>query len=512
MAWNRAAGSPLSGGQADRDTLALHQSVGNVQLERSTLWPQTGAGCVRFDLKTNGYKAITPAGVISVVGSTPALLHASCSVATDAAPSSAAGILYGTTFTPAIDGRSYVRYEPDRRAGIYDKNGRLLGKSVSQLAVGASGTPTELHVAFDGLTKSTVWVTIWIGSTVDAYFDTQTMWADMFPSVTEYFFWGEWLPAGVNRGCYLYLDDGYIEGSTTASDAPHLVALERPRCSEPVDSTTIGNYNAWDSMSWNTVDNANSLVTYVDNGELVTPRDAGTATAVTATTLTGTGAAPFGATDDYLGNWVTMGSRLALVSSNTPTVLTFASWDGATPAVGAYSFLWHDANRSHLQSTVAGESFTLKSTVANPIPVGATIFLVEGRAAARMTGGGKIAPNMRFRLSGANSDNNSTLYASISTSWSVLTAKIDRPGGGTWAQGDFAVSTLEWGMANNPSGDSGCRVSLMQGPTVAYSHTSTLALGPTPVSGSRGLGGLVGFPYLRRSDRRKHQGFDLEAA
>lgn len=71
-----------------------------------------------------------------------------------------------------------------------------------------------------------------------------------------------------------------------------------------------------------------------------------TATGVTATTLTNTGAS--WTTNEHAGRQVTMGSRYATILSNTGTVLTLDRWydpatpggaAGSTPAAGVYVIL-----------------------------------------------------------------------------------------------------------------------------------------------------------------------------
>src|SRR5207247_1528806 len=61
----------------------------------------------------------------------------------------------------------------------------------------------------------------------------------------------------------------------------------------------------------------------------------GTATGVTATTLTDSGAS--WTVNWFAGAVVVRGASSALIISNTSTVLTFASWTGGTPAAGAYT-------------------------------------------------------------------------------------------------------------------------------------------------------------------------------
>lgn len=412
-----------NGGVDDLDTLAVsvYSAVGAIS--RSTSWPQTGAGCVAHDQTTNGNKAISPLSIEFFT--TAGIRPFSFAAAVSATPSSAAGVLYHYPASGAVasGGKRYIRVETDLKLGIYDKLDRLLGKSITTVPSGASGTPQEFTVVFDGLTLSTVWVTIYAGDAVDIAFDTGRVWADVFDTTNQgAIWWGEYLDAGVNHGCTVFIDDGFTTRSTTAGDAPHLAAVPRFRVTEPVDSTTVGNYNAWDSMTNNTVDNANSLATYIDNGELAT----------------------------------------------------------------------HDGDTSHLQSTTAGESFTMKSTATNPVPSGATIFQVEQRHVGRMTGGGKLPPKHRHRLSATDVDSSTVAWGTPVTSYvGVAEGSIIRPGGGSWVDTDFASSTLEWGALSNAT-TPGYRVTHMAGPSVIY-YTDTLPLGTTPQSlGARPLERGVG--------------------
>lgn len=414
MAFTPEAGQVLvSGGQDDLDMLAISVVNSSPAISRVTTWPQTGAACVAHDMTTNGNKAISPLAA-SARWSTAGIIPLSLALAVSADPTSAAGVVYHNTAAgaPATGGKVYVKIETDRRLGIYTKNGALLGKSVTQVPSGASGTPQEFTVIWDGLSLPSVFVIIFAGDAVDATFDTGLAWADVFDSSIRQTWLGEYLDTGVNRGCIVFIDDGMLPKSTTASDAPHLAAYPRVRVSEPVNTTTVGNYNAWDSDDGaGGIDSATSDPTYIDNGELPT----------------------------------------------------------------------HDGDSSYLQSTTDGEAFTMKSTDANPIPVGATIISVEQRMVARLTGAGKLPASFRHRLSATDADvAPGAIWSNYSTSY-VGTGhhNIAKPGGGSWAQSDFASSTLEWGCVNLTL--SGSRITLMLGPSVAY-HTDTLPLSRTPTS------------------------------
>lgn len=281
MAFPNVTTTPLtSGGQDDLDMLAISLYSAAGTISRSTAWPQTGAGCVAYDQTTNGNKAISLASA-SLLFTTASVTAFSFAAAVSATPSSAAGLLYhyATTGAVASGGKRYIRVETDLKLGICDKNGNLLGKSATAVPSGASGTPQEFSVIFDGLTLPSVFVTIFAGDAVDTAFDTGLSWATMFDtSANGSLWWGEYLDGSTNRGCSLFIDDGLIRRSTTASDAPHSTAYPRVRVSEPVNSTTgtvgTGNWTAghWDEGSGG----AGASFAEVDNTELPTHDSDGT--------------------------------------------------------------------------------------------------------------------------------------------------------------------------------------------------------------------------------------------
>ncbi len=81
---------------------------------------------------------------------------------------------------------------------------------------------------------------------------------------------------------------------------------------------------------------------------------AGTASAVSATTMT-VGSAAFTASA-LIGQTVSMGGKSMVITANTTTVLTGASWVGGTPSAGAYTINLNDAKATFTVTVNAGGS------------------------------------------------------------------------------------------------------------------------------------------------------------
>ena len=149
----------------------------------------------------------------------------------------------------------------------------------------------------------------------------------------------------------------------------------------------------------------------------------------------------------------------------------------------------HDGNTSTIASSTESENFTVKSTVANPLPDPWTVAWVAVCAVLRNTDVAKISPGVLLRLTGTD------LAYGTGGGVSTTFVGIQQPAGtqpdlGAWVRADADASTLEWGF-QAASIDAGARVTLMLGPLWIGSNAS-LSLTTTPISTYRRRGIVAG--------------------
>src|SRR3990167_1328385 len=142
-------------------------------------------------------------------------------------------------------GNKLVGIGTDRKLYFYDKGGTQRG-SASTTLIPTAGLQ-EITIFWDGLTLSTVWISVFFGASEELAFDTGVSYVNFFGNIVNQLDWGEILAAGTNRRAQLFADDLYGNRTTTAGDAPHLVAYPRHRgnglIATPPDSE--GTYTAW---------------------------------------------------------------------------------------------------------------------------------------------------------------------------------------------------------------------------------------------------------------------------
>lgn len=249
----------------DKDAANISSYVGVVAVTRQTTRVQTGAAGYDFDLSVNANRAVLAAarnltlpGFVEVFQGYFGLDTAPTIATTLLCVSSAAT---GTT----ADFAKFVEIGTDRKLRCYDKTGAQVGPTSTTL-IPTTGLQ-EVTIVVNKLTLSTVYISVFFGGTEELAFDTGLTTANMFGQ--QYLFWGEPLGAA-NRGCHLYADDMTSRLTSTAADATHITAYPKFNIYGGVNLTSAGSYAAWDSMSGNTVDFANSLAAYIDTGELPT--------------------------------------------------------------------------------------------------------------------------------------------------------------------------------------------------------------------------------------------------
>jgi len=236
-----------------------------------------------------------------------------------------------------------------------------------------------------------VWLSLKFGTgaSEELAFDTGLTATQMFPTGTTYLFWGEALAGGVNRGCHLYVDDLTSRNGAVA-ESPHLSAYPRLNIYGSVNPTGVGNYNAWDSNTNNTQDNANSLASYVDDGELPT-HDGDTSTLQSLVvdekfTLVSTVANPL--PDPFTIAWVAINAVLRLTGAGkgAPGVMLRLAGTDAFGTVGASSASFAGAQdvfsvkpgggawaRANADASTLEHGFT-----SNPFEAGARVTLMLG--------------------------------------------------------------------------------------------------------------------------------------
>lgn len=122
-------------------------------------------------------------------------------------------------------------------------------------------------------------------------------------------------------------------------------------------SIPVGWFNSSSHVSWGNSPKSNTPYN-------TTVKDSGTATATAASTMTDSGAS--WTVDEHQGRYVTIGSSVAYVLSNTDKVLTFALWLRTTPAPGGYSIDQRDFFEASLGKTYA-EDVLPAAKAADPV-------------------------------------------------------------------------------------------------------------------------------------------------
>ena len=193
--------------------------------------------------------------------------------------------------------------------------------------------------------------------------------------------------------------------------------------------------------------------------------------------------------------------RLNIYGAVNPTTLgNYSAWDardGETITMGTSDVTYiddgelptHDGDTQTLASVTVNEKFTVKSTVANPLPDPWTVAWVAVCAVLRITDAAKIPPYALLRLTGTDlapgtGGGASTTFVGIQEPFST------QPDLGAWVRADADASTLEWGLQNSAT-DPACRVTLMLGPLWIGSNTS-LSLTTTPITTYRRRGIVAG--------------------
>ncbi len=207
-----------------------------------------GAKCAALDMTAAGNNASWPLGNQFTVGGgvynstnpqLPCIAIFSAGVSRGASQTQEIGLITDGTQL----GHRYAALDTGGGIRIYNKSGQLRAVAAGQIS---STTAKSVAIVFDGLTLSTVWVSIVVNGTEVASFDTLNTWTQMFDT-TKVLSVGEYLPPTYNPNTILYVDDVVLETSYTASDAPHLVQYPAFKISggATTPATSEGNYTAW---------------------------------------------------------------------------------------------------------------------------------------------------------------------------------------------------------------------------------------------------------------------------
>lgn len=411
---------PVYGGEHnDKDAENASVFMGVVDVSSSTTRVQTGARGNEHNLVGVSKKAVLQGG--RALASTPAILVCSAAGGLSAAPAQAMGLLVGHTNEGSAIGTSglkkLVQIGTDRLLRFY--SAQAVSTQVGWPSVTAIPTTglQELMVVYDGLSHTTMWIHCAIGTAWELSFDTGLSWSAFWGGGTINVFWGDYTDGSTDHNVTLFTDDLIIANSTTAGDAPHLIAYPRLRINGARNPTTNG-FHSGGAGNWTNQAAAAATFAEVDNSELPT----------------------------------------------------------------------HDSDTTYWTTTGNSTTQGVLSTDANPVASGATVRHVMQRIVAQTTDASKGGLRCIMRLGGVDVVTN--FFWVPSTSYGGNYAlNLARPGGGAWAVGDFAASTLEWGSASAASGLLALRVTLELGPDIAYS-TASHALAPTP--GIRRRGVVVG--------------------
>ena len=213
----------------------------NVAVQNTAGRQQTGSYGYSSNYNLTGSQVIGP-GVQGVITATN-IFVLSFAAGVDAAPSATAPI-----FVRKVSSSYYnhIILGTDRSLRFYDKNGNQVG-SASITVIPTTGMQ-EVVVVFDGTTLSTVYIKVYFGDTEELAFDTGKTPDNFWDTSNGEFYFGD-PNNGSDKNFVLYSDDVVIRSSSTAGDAPHLIAYPRLRGAGGITTppTSVGTYDAWDA-------------------------------------------------------------------------------------------------------------------------------------------------------------------------------------------------------------------------------------------------------------------------
>lgn len=398
MAFTRGGAPVYSGEWNDADGENISNIMGVVDVAPSTARFNTGLRSNAFDLVGISKKALQVTGSL---GSAGKLIMKQAFVGLSAAPASEMALVsahgnYGASASFSGLNR-HLRIGTDRKVRAYDKNGVQSGTASTTL-IPIAGLQ-QITLALDGLTLSTVWISVAFGTSWELFFDTGLTWPQFFFNRTLY--WGDAVDAATNRNVTLYIDDATYQESTDPLDVPHLTQYPDYRIASAASGDSNGVHVSWTNQ-------AGAAASWIetDNSELPT----------------------------------------------------------------------HDAEATYWTTTASVRQL-VKSSAANPLPVGATIGWVMQRTVGRSTDATKGPYHAAMRLGGVDLTTN-MVYVPGTSYLGNYTLDCARPGGGAWVRADFDPNVLEWGV-HSATGSVSLRCTLHLGPDIAY-YTSLLPLAPTP--------------------------------
>jgi len=231
---------------AEAQDLIAEAGLGYSNLSIQSTRVATGARGFAHDYTTSGSPRIGPSPGFPAAGE---LIAVSMFAGVDVAPTLEGSLWCLWEDSPAAVYR-HIRVGTDRKVRIYDKNGVQRGPtSTTTIPTNAIGGMREIVVFFDGLTLSTVWVSVFFDGVEELAFDTTLSWGNFF--ATGAFigngYGDQTVPAG-GYGFTLYTDDLATKRSVTAGDAPHLTAYPRLRGNGQMQTppTSVG-LDEWES-------------------------------------------------------------------------------------------------------------------------------------------------------------------------------------------------------------------------------------------------------------------------
>ena len=275
---------------------------------------QTGTYGYSHDYTLTGSQAIGSTTQGQISGGRHLVVSFAAGVS--AAPSAAANL-----FVRKVSDTYYnhVTIGTDRKLRFYDKGGNQVG-SASTTLIPTTGVQ-EVHIVFDGMTLSTVYIKVYFGGTEELAFDTGLSWANFFDEGVGEFYLGD--PNNTSdKGFVLYSDDVVIMESFVAGDAVHLTNYPRLRGIGRQIPTAVGTHNQWDApvgdaTKYGAVDDSG---THDGDTTYVPEFDKGTKQTFTSTTAN---PIPSGATLDFvqlrnIGKLTTnkLGARFLLKKGN----------------------------------------------------------------------------------------------------------------------------------------------------------------------------------------------------
>ncbi len=201
---------------------------------------------LHFAFDTNNTKAYTLMAQSPSIDGTQ-IIAIGAHISLSASPTAEIGL---TTDAAQASTQRLFRIGTDRKIRAYDYLGNAITGAVSTTAVSTvAGSPTEIVYFVDPITRSTVWVRLYVNGSEEFAVDTGLSWANYQGGAGNiaWYTFGDWTPAGSNFGATMDAQYVVMRISTSASDSPHLVQYPRLKAVGGMDlpPTSEGDAAQW---------------------------------------------------------------------------------------------------------------------------------------------------------------------------------------------------------------------------------------------------------------------------